>query len=67
MRDFPVTMSFWARAIPSATKMAFVKDIFSHKFANRYYSQSFHSHAQKQSAKPSADASHLDFLLMWVK
>ncbi len=32
-----------------------------------YYSQSFHSHAQKQSAKPSADASHLDFLLMWVK
>ena len=35
MRDFPVTMSFWARAIPSATKMAFVKDIFSHKFANQ--------------------------------
>ena len=26
-----------------------------------YYSQSFHSHAQKQPAKLSADAAHLDF------
>ena len=32
-----------------------------------YYSQSFHSHAQKQPAKLSADAAHLDFLLMCVK
>ena len=33
----------------------------------RYYSQPLHTHAQKQPAKPSADATHLDFLLMWVK
>ncbi len=32
-----------------------------------YYSQSFHSHAQKQPAKLSADAARLDFLLMRVK
>ena len=32
-----------------------------------YYSQPLHTHAQKQPAKPSADAAHLDFLLMWVK
>ena len=32
-----------------------------------YYSQPLHPHAQKQPAKPSAEAVHLNFLLMWVK
>ncbi len=49
-------------------KLADMSSVFRKKCIElRYYSQSFHSHAQKQPAKLSADASHLDFLLMCVK